>query len=55
MASIVVIDIPYNCFILQDIVDTTPYIGTLNGDALIKILLGGVNRRVDKHGAAAIR
>jgi hypothetical protein len=38
---------------LQDIVDTTPYIGALNGDALIKILLGGINRRIDRHGARA--
>ncbi|KAL0577457.1 hypothetical protein V5O48_004526 [Marasmius crinis-equi] len=36
----------------RDIVDTTKYIGQdLNADALVKILLGGINRRVDREGA----
>ncbi|KAJ8087104.1 hypothetical protein PM082_005932 [Marasmius tenuissimus] len=36
----------------RDIVDTTRYIGqNLNADALVKILLGGINRRVDNEGA----
>jgi hypothetical protein len=39
---------------LQDIVDTTPYIGSLNADALVKILLGGINRRIDISGAEAV-
>ena len=35
------------CF--QDIVDATPYLDTeLTGDTLTKILLGGINRRIDK-------
>ena len=35
----------------QDIVDTTPYTGQqLTTEALTKILLGGINRRVDKRG-----
>jgi hypothetical protein len=38
----------------QDIVDTTPYIGQLNAEMLIKILLGGINRRVDTKGGAAV-
>lgn len=35
----------------QDMVDTTPYICDLSGDILIKILLGGINRRVDRREA----
>jgi hypothetical protein len=38
---------------LQDIVDTTPYQGPLHGSSLLKILLGGINRRVDAHGSDA--
>lgn len=36
--------------------DTTKYseVVTLTGDVLIKILLGGINRRVDRGGAEAI-
>lgn len=35
----------------RDIVDTTKYFGTeLSADSLIKILLGGINRRVDNEG-----
>lgn len=36
---------------IRDIVDTTPFFmtnGQLSADVLAKILLGGVNRRVDK-------
>lgn len=32
---------------IWDIVDTTPYRGMLDSNALTKILLGGINRRVD--------
>ncbi|KAA1073707.1 hypothetical protein PGT21_023156 [Puccinia graminis f. sp. tritici] len=32
----------------RDIVDTTPYRGKLTGDFVLKCLLGGVNRRIDK-------
>ncbi|KAF9266189.1 hypothetical protein L218DRAFT_897162 [Marasmius fiardii PR-910] len=35
----------------RDIVDTTKYFGSqLSADALVKILLGGINRRVDNDG-----
>ncbi|KZT05560.1 uncharacterized protein LAESUDRAFT_624491, partial [Laetiporus sulphureus 93-53] len=34
---------------IRDIVDTTPYLGgRLTADLIIKILLGGINRRVDR-------
>ncbi|KAG8724667.1 hypothetical protein FRC09_015811 [Ceratobasidium sp. 395] len=40
---------------IRDIVDTTPYTqGGLNGETLIKILLGGINKRVDKRGGASV-
>ncbi|KAG8747075.1 hypothetical protein FRC10_002491 [Ceratobasidium sp. 414] len=40
---------------VRDIVDTTPYTqGGLNGETLIKILLGGINKRVDRRGGAAV-
>ncbi|KAF8549696.1 hypothetical protein OG21DRAFT_1372068, partial [Imleria badia] len=36
---------------VRDIVDTTPFLGiSLTAEMLIKILLGGVNRRVDRRG-----
>ncbi|KAF8732581.1 hypothetical protein AX14_004188 [Amanita brunnescens Koide BX004] len=38
---------------IRDIVDTTPYQGPLHGSSLLKILLGGINRRVDAHGSDA--
>ncbi|KIL70355.1 hypothetical protein M378DRAFT_67282 [Amanita muscaria Koide BX008] len=38
---------------IRDIVDTTPYNGSLDGRSILKILLGGINRRVDSRGAAA--
>ncbi|KAL1939967.1 hypothetical protein VTO73DRAFT_9302 [Trametes versicolor] len=42
----------YHC---RDIVDTTPYLGgRLNADSIIKILLGGINRRVDKRGGQSV-
>lgn len=31
----------------QDIVDTTPYFGILTGDSLIKVMVGGINRKID--------
>lgn len=34
----------------RDIVDTTHYTGVLNEDVLCKMLLGGINRRVDRSG-----
>ncbi|KAI0722380.1 hypothetical protein C8T65DRAFT_137640 [Cerioporus squamosus] len=33
---------------IRDIVDTTPYIGEVSSDMIIKILLGGINRREDR-------
>ncbi|KIK73888.1 hypothetical protein PAXRUDRAFT_836124 [Paxillus rubicundulus Ve08.2h10] len=40
---------------IRDIVDTTPYFGAeLTAEMLIKILLGGINRRVDRRGAQAV-
>ncbi|PCH40987.1 hypothetical protein WOLCODRAFT_70347 [Wolfiporia cocos MD-104 SS10] len=43
---------------VRDIVDTTPfhhYAGTpLNAEMIIKILLGGINRRVDRRGAQSV-
>ncbi|KAF5388374.1 hypothetical protein D9615_000746 [Tricholomella constricta] len=42
---------------IRDIVDTTPFTdigGELNPDILIKILLGGINRRIDKVGARRV-
>lgn len=35
----------------QDIVDTTPYQGELDPRKIAKILLGGINRRIDRRGA----
>jgi len=40
---------------IRDIVDTTPYTGPVDGNSLLKILLGGINRRVDAHGSDAFR
>ncbi|KAF8608938.1 hypothetical protein BDV93DRAFT_531191 [Ceratobasidium sp. AG-I] len=40
---------------VRDIVDTTPYTGSqFNTELLVKILLGGINRRVDRLGAASV-
>lgn len=40
---------------IRDIVDTTPYkSGGLDGETLIKILLGGINRRVDRRGGPSV-
>ena len=40
---------------VRDIVDTTPYLGgQLNAETLIKILLGGINRRVDRKGGRSV-
>ncbi|KAF8834561.1 hypothetical protein BDN67DRAFT_975920 [Paxillus ammoniavirescens] len=40
---------------IRDIVDTTPYLDTaLTAEMLIKILLGGINRRVDRRGGRAV-
>lgn len=33
---------------IRDIVDTTPYIGEISSDMIIKVLLGGINRRQDR-------
>lgn len=42
-------------YAIRDIVDTTPYMNTkITSDMLIKILLGGINRRVDRRGAQAV-
>ncbi|KAG1723426.1 uncharacterized protein EDB91DRAFT_166520 [Suillus paluster] len=39
---------------VRDIVDTTPYIGQLSADMLIKVLVGGINRRVDTKGGDSV-
>ncbi|KAI5123394.1 hypothetical protein M0805_006102 [Coniferiporia weirii] len=40
---------------IRDMVDFTPYVGgPLDSETLVKILLGGMNRRVDKKGARSI-
>ncbi|KAG1743605.1 uncharacterized protein EDB91DRAFT_1081001 [Suillus paluster] len=39
---------------IRDIVDTTPYIGQLHADMLIKVLVGGINRRVDTTGGDSV-
>ncbi|KAM5534816.1 hypothetical protein V8D89_011532 [Ganoderma adspersum] len=39
---------------VRDIVDTTPYLGQLNAETIIKILLGGINRRVDRRGGLSV-
>jgi len=42
-------------FGVRDMVDTTPFLGvSLTADVLLKILLGGINRRVDRRGAQAV-
>lgn len=42
-------------FKIRDIVDTTPYNGAqLSAETIIKILLGGINRRVDKRGGQSV-
>jgi hypothetical protein len=44
-----------NSYGVRDIVDTTPYFGAeLTAEMLIKILLGGINRRVDRRGGQAV-
>ncbi|KDQ64206.1 hypothetical protein JAAARDRAFT_52188 [Jaapia argillacea MUCL 33604] len=40
---------------IRDMVDTTPFSGaSLDGEILTKILLGGINRRVDRRGARSV-
>jgi len=40
---------------VRDIVDTTPFAGgRLSAEVIIKILLGGINRRVDKQGGKSV-
>ncbi|KZT29376.1 hypothetical protein NEOLEDRAFT_1153908 [Neolentinus lepideus HHB14362 ss-1] len=39
---------------VRDMVDTTPYTGELTVERLTKILLGGINRRVDRKGALSV-
>ncbi|KAJ3480591.1 hypothetical protein NLI96_g8229 [Meripilus lineatus] len=40
---------------VRDIVDTTPYTGgVLTAELMIKMLLGGINRRVDRRGARSV-
>ncbi|KAH9948796.1 hypothetical protein B0H21DRAFT_689433 [Amylocystis lapponica] len=40
---------------IRDMVDTTPYTGgQLTADMIIKILLGGINRRVDRRGGQSV-
>jgi len=35
---------------IRDMVDTTPWQGRLNSDFLLKALLGGLNRKIDRSG-----
>ncbi|TFK55409.1 hypothetical protein OE88DRAFT_1651714 [Heliocybe sulcata] len=39
---------------VRDMVDTTPYKGELTVERLTKILLGGINRRVDRKGGLSV-
>ncbi|KAG9082673.1 hypothetical protein FRC07_014137 [Ceratobasidium sp. 392] len=40
---------------IRDMVDTTPYKGkALDGATVVKVLLGGINRRVDNRGGASV-
>ncbi|KAG8791068.1 hypothetical protein FRC12_010258 [Ceratobasidium sp. 428] len=40
---------------IRDMVDTTPYKGkALDGATVVKVLLGGINRRVDNKGGASV-
>jgi uncharacterized protein YegL len=39
---------------IRDMVDTTPFSGKLDAEVLIKILLGGINRRVDTKGGRSV-
>ncbi|QRV87272.1 von willebrand factor type A domain protein [Ceratobasidium sp. AG-Ba] len=40
---------------IRDIVDTTPYKGKpLDGPTIVKVLLGGINRRVDNRGGKSV-
>ncbi|EPQ59051.1 hypothetical protein GLOTRDRAFT_136033 [Gloeophyllum trabeum ATCC 11539] len=39
---------------IRDMVDTTPYAGQLTVEKLTKILLGGINRRVDRKGGLSV-
>lgn len=44
-----------NLISLQDIVDTTPYSGSsLTAESIVKTLIGGINRRVDRKGASSV-
>ncbi|KII94638.1 hypothetical protein PLICRDRAFT_47663 [Plicaturopsis crispa FD-325 SS-3] len=48
-------DVLSNSYGIRDIVDMTPYTGgPLNAEMLTKILLGGINRRVDRRGGASV-
>lgn len=33
---------------IRDIVDTVPFIGTIEGDMLVKVLVGSINRKIDR-------
>jgi len=37
-----------NRYDIRDIVDTVPYQGEMTADAIVKVLLGGINRRLDR-------
>ncbi|KAK0206026.1 hypothetical protein DFS33DRAFT_1256283, partial [Desarmillaria ectypa] len=41
-------------YAIRDIVDTTEHHGQLTAQYLIKALIGGINRRVDDHGAGSV-
>ncbi|KAK0467794.1 uncharacterized protein EV420DRAFT_1616619 [Desarmillaria tabescens] len=43
-----------NQYGIRDMVDTTEHHGQLTGEYLIKALIGGINRRVDNHGAKSV-
>ncbi|KAJ7584375.1 hypothetical protein C8J56DRAFT_151001 [Mycena floridula] len=41
-------DVLVDKYKIRDMVDTVPFSGTLSGDKLVKILLGGINRQEDQ-------
>ncbi|KAG7446032.1 uncharacterized protein BT62DRAFT_895366, partial [Guyanagaster necrorhizus] len=44
----------HNKYDIRDMVDTTEHHGQLTAQYLIKALIGGINRRVDNHGASIV-
>ncbi|WOO82938.1 uncharacterized protein LOC62_04G006418 [Vanrija pseudolonga] len=40
-----------NRYNIRDIVDTVPYAGAMTAEMIVKVLLGGINRRLDRRNA----